>query len=140
MRQNLTGSWKTHPNEKAQLAYYTINQHTMSQDTREFLVQGSEPLPYKVLFKKSGEKLNATCTCRAGQMGQLCKHRLSILNGDKSAVVSENTDQVAEVTSWLEGSNVAEAISEVVSLEAEKKRIEGKLKIAKKLVAKALIH
>ena len=51
--------------------------------------------------------------------------------------MSENTDQVAEVASWLAGSNVGEAISEVVALEAEKKLIEEKMKRAKTLVAES---
>jgi hypothetical protein len=112
----------------------------MSEVIREFLVQGSEPSPYRVVFKKNGTDIKAACSCRAGMNGLLCKHRLSILDGDKGAVVSTNSDQVTEVASWLEGSNVAAAISEVVLLEAEKKLIEEKIKRAKKLVAKALIR
>ncbi len=111
----------------------------MNNITREFLVHGSEPSPYKVVFLKKGQNLMATCTCRAGIMGMLCKHRLSILDGDKSAVVSDNDDQVAEVASWLLGSSVAEAISEVVSLEGQKREIEAKIKRAKKVVADALM-
>lgn len=110
----------------------------MSELVREFLVQGSEPSPYKVVFRKDGGNLKATCNCKAGVNGMLCKHRLSILDGDKGAVVSENPDQVVEVASWLAGSNVADAISEVVSLEAQKKQIEAKIKRAKKMVADAL--
>lgn len=111
----------------------------MSALIREFLVQGSEPSPYKLRFKKDGDELKATCSCRAGVSGMLCKHRLSILDGDKSAIVSGNTDQVTEVSSWLEGSKVADAISEVVSLETQKKQIEAKIKRAKKLIAEMLI-
>jgi len=73
-------------------------------------------------------------------MGQLCKHRLSILNGDRNSVVSDNTDQISEVVSWLGESNVAEIISELVSLEVEKKLIENKIKKTKKLIAEALIQ
>lgn len=118
----------------------SINQFTiMSTLIREFLVQGSEPSPYKVRFKKDSDDLKATCSCRAGISGMLCKHRLSILDGDKSAVVSDNADQVSEVSSWLEGSKVSDAISEVVSLEAQKKQIEANIKRAKKLIAEMLI-
>ena len=112
----------------------------MTKAFREFLVQGSEALPYQVVFTKNGTDLKADCSCRAGIHKILCKHRLSLLNGDKSAVVSENGDQVAEVASWLVGTTVGEAISKVVSLEAEKKALEAKIKNAKKLVAKALIR
>jgi uncharacterized Zn finger protein len=111
----------------------------MSEIIREFLVQGSETIPYKVVFRKNGTDLRATCSCRAGVMGQLCKHRLAILDADKSAIVGENGDQVTEVASWLKGSNIAESVSEVVTLEAEKKIIEEKIKRAKKLLAKALL-
>lgn len=38
------------------------------------------------------------------------------------------------------GSNIADAISEIVTLETEKKIIEEKLKKAKKLVAQSLIN
>jgi hypothetical protein len=111
----------------------------MSAIIREFLVQGSEPSPYKVRFKKDGDDLKATCSCKAGISGMLCKHRLSIFDGDKSTVVSGNTEQVAEVSSWLHGSKVADAISEVVSLEVQKKKIEANIKHAKKLIAEMLI-
>jgi hypothetical protein len=111
----------------------------MSEIIREFLVQGSDLSPYKVVFKKNGPDLKASCSCRAGVNRLLCKHRLSILDGDKKAVVSENTNQVIEVASWLAGSNVGDAISEVVALESEKKLIEEKIKRAKNIVAKALI-
>lgn len=83
--------------------------------------------------------MKATCTCKAGISGMLCKHRLSILDGDKSAVVSDNIEQVVEVSSWLQCSKVADAFSEVVSLESQKKQIEANLKRAKRLIAEMLI-
>lgn len=111
----------------------------MSDTIREFLVQGSEPSPYKVVFKRNGTNLKATCSCRAGVIGIVCKHRLAILDDNSGDVVSENIDQVAEVAAWAVGSSVGEAISELASLEADKKSIENKIRRAKKLVAKALI-
>jgi hypothetical protein len=111
----------------------------MSEIIHEFLVQGSEIAPYKVVFKKNGPNLKATCNCRAGMNRLLCKHRLSILDGDTKAVVSDNTDQVHEIASWLTGSNLGNAISEVVALEVEKKAIDEKIKRAKKIVAAELI-
>lgn len=110
----------------------------MSEVIREFLVQGSEETPYKVVFVKMDSNIQADCSCRAGIVGMLCKHRLSILDGDNRAVVSENANEVAEVASWLAGSPVGEAIAEVVALEAQKRSIESKIKIAKKMVAQVL--
>jgi hypothetical protein len=108
-------------------------------DIREFLVQGSDPLPYKVIFKKDGGDLKATCTCKAGSNGILCKHRLSILDGEKGAIISGNENHVEEVASWLSGSKVGAAISEVLALEGQKKLLEAKIKHAKKMIAAALI-
>ena len=48
----------------------------------DFLVQGSAFHPYEVKFLKRSEKnLSAYCTCPAGDNGQYCKHRFSILEG-----------------------------------------------------------
>jgi hypothetical protein len=105
----------------------------------EFLVQGSDPNPYKVTFIKDQDDIKATCTCKAGIIGILCKHRLSLLDGDKSALVSDNSDQLLDVASWLSGSNLAAAISEVVCLESEKKKIEAKIKRAKKIISDLLL-
>lgn len=111
----------------------------MSTITREFLIQGSETDPYKVVFEKNGPILKASCTCRAGIFGQLCKHRLLLLNGNTDGLVSPNVAEACEVASWLAGSNVASAISDLVTLEAEKQAIESRIKRAKKVVALALM-
>ena len=58
----------------------------------EFLVQGSDPTPYKVTFTIDQGDTKATCTCKAGLIGILCKHRLSLLDGEKGALVSDNSD------------------------------------------------
>jgi len=110
----------------------------MSDLLREFLVQGSDPNPYKVVFRRTENEVKANCNCRAGVNGLLCKHRLAILDGDGRAVVSGNLSEVEEVASWVADSPVAQAISEVVALEAQKKDLEEKIKNAKKQVAKAL--
>lgn len=105
----------------------------------EFLVQGSDPNPYKVIFIKDQDDIKATCTCKAGMIGILCKHRLNLLDGDKSALVSDNSEQLLDVASWLSGSNLAAAISEVVRLESEKKQLEAKIKRAKNEISQLLL-
>lgn len=111
----------------------------MSKIFREFLIQGSKPGPYKVVVEKDGTNLKASCTCRAGIFGQLCKHRLFLLNGAIDGIVSANIAEAGEVVSWLAGSDAAPAISELASLEAEKKTLEARIKRAKKAVTLALI-
>ena len=63
-----------------------------------FLVQGSAEEPYKVTFRKTGNNLSAYCTCPAGENGQHSKHRMNILRGITSGIVSGNEAKVQVVT------------------------------------------
>ena len=104
-------------------------------ETIEFLVQGSATEPYQVTFVRNGRQFSAFCTCAAGENGQICKHRLSILDGISKGVISSNTDQVITVAGWLPGSDVEAAMQEVSRVEAEFERAKKLLSIAKKKVA-----
>ena len=84
-----------------------------------FLVQGSSAEPYKIVFQNNESVLSATCSCQAGAMGQVCKHRVSILEGSASDVVSGNEAEIATVISWLPGSKLALAMSALSEAEAD---------------------
>ncbi|WP_143054535.1 MULTISPECIES: hypothetical protein [Massilia] len=96
-----------------------------------FRVQGSGSEPYVVTFTRSDE-LYVSCTCSAGQLGQACKHRLSILNGDLSDIVSENRDDGQHIAQWLLGTKLAAALSAVdaaeIDLALAKKRVSDSKK------------
>ena len=62
-----------------------------------FQVRGSQPEPYTVVFIREGDRLTGSCTCEGAASGQNCKHRLALLNGDVSAVVS-GAEAGAELT------------------------------------------
>ena len=102
-----------------------------------FLVQGSDPEPYKVAFHRySDGRLLATCTCQAGQNGTYCKHRLAILAGEISAIVSGNITDVHAIANWLPGSPLRACLDELS--DAEKKMLAAQKlvsKIKKKLAA-----
>lgn len=54
-----------------------------------FFVRWSDPDPYEVTFlKEADSKVIVLCTCKAGMNGMHCKHRIAIINGDTSAIVS----------------------------------------------------
>lgn len=105
---------------------------------QEFFVQGSAPEPYHVTFEKEGNKLNAYCTCPAGQNGMHCKHRLNILKGSIKKIVNGNQSDVEKVVSWLHGTDLEEAIKRVDQLEKEASIIKKKLSRAKKLIARLM--
>lgn len=102
-----------------------------------FLVQGSANAPYKVTFKKTDNNLSAFCNCPAGDNGQYCKHRFSILNGFTDGIVSGNEAEVQIVSSWLPGTDVETAIKTVMDAEVKYELAKRELSEAKKHLAKA---
>lgn len=107
--------------------------------TIQFEVQGSAAEPYTVTFEKRSESnLSAYCTCPAGENGQYCKHRFSILEGCEKAIVSDNIEDVQIVVEWLVGTDVETGIQEMRALEVKAARIKKELSKVKKDVARAM--
>ena len=78
-----------------------------------FLVQGSAADPYEVRFVNRGNgNLSAYCTCKAGQKGSYCKHRINILKGETRGIVEGSLDSVEMVVSWLPGTDVETALKD----------------------------
>lgn len=119
---------------------YTINLSDLSSEIKKiiFFVQGSALEPYKVTFKKNGDNLSAYCTCPAGMNGQYCKHRFRILEGSTDGIVSNNSDDVTIVKSWLSGSDVETALLEVTEIEKAFLKAKKDLSIAKKKLARSM--
>lgn len=101
-------------------------------------VKGSSADPYEVTFIKDGDSLTALCSCPAGQYGNFCKHRISILDGNSKAIVSDNADQVSTVLQWLQGTDVAAALSEFRELERASDTPKSALVAAKRRLARAM--
>jgi hypothetical protein len=102
-----------------------------------FFVQGSANEPYKVTFRKNDNNLSVYCTCPAGDNGQYCKHRFNILGGITDDIVSGNQHEADLVTSWLAGSDVEAALSDVMKAEEQFEIAKNELTSAKKRLAKA---
>ncbi|MGA2151244.1 MAG: SWIM zinc finger family protein [Geobacteraceae bacterium] len=106
-------------------------------DELRFLVQGSAEAPYRVTFQKNGNNLSAYCTCPAGNNGQYCKHRFNIISGITDGIVSNNEQDVKIVESWLPGTDVEDALNEVMDAEEQFEKAKHKLSSAKKRLAGA---
>ena len=102
------------------------------------LVKGSSKDPYEVTFIKDGDSLTALCSCPAGQYGNFCKHRISILDGNGEAIVGDNADQVSTVLEWLQGTDVAAALSGFRELERSSDTPKSALVAAKRKLARAM--
>lgn len=103
-----------------------------------FHVQGSEPVPYEVTFKKQGANLSAHCTCAAGQKGMYCKHRFSLMNGDTKNLKSQNHSDASLVVEWVKGSDVEAALLVLAEAEQDLEKAKAKLSRCKKQLAKAM--
>jgi uncharacterized Zn finger protein len=104
----------------------------------DFLVKGSTPDPYEITFIKDGDSLTAICTCPAGTFGNLCKHRVAILDGDAAAIVSNNADKAPLIQEWLVGTDVESALKEMRAADWPAESAKDSLAAAKRKLARAM--
>lgn len=100
-------------------------------------VKGSSSDPYELTFIKDGDSLTALCTCPAGSFGNLCKHRVAILDGDIAAVLDEDNDKVPTVVAWLPGTDVESALKDLREAIATKVP-KDELATIKRVLARAM--
>ena len=103
-----------------------------------FLVRGSSPQPYEVIFIKDGDSLTAVCDCPAGTFSNVCKHRTSILEGKFDAITSDNADQAPKVVEWLVGTDVEAALTELRQAERSSPPDKKVIAAAKRKLARAM--
>lgn len=101
-------------------------------------VKGSSADPYELTFIKDGSSLTALCDCPAGTFGNLCKHRVAILDGDSTAVVDGDGGKAGVIVKWLIGTDVDSALKEMREVESSSESSKSDLVAAKKKLAKAM--
>lgn len=104
-----------------------------------FLVQGSEPEPYRVMFRREGRNFTATCNCRGGEMGQICKHRMNLLKGETVGLVSGNGDQLIHLPGMFSGTDAELAFEKLVEAEAAVDAARAEFSRRKKAFARTLL-
>ena len=97
-----------------------------------FDVSGSAPELYRVTIYRRSGMLKATCTCRAGKMATLCKHRLRILGGNTANLVDFKQADMDTLSAWLVGSQVEQELRVLVVAEETFACADAALKTAKK--------
>lgn len=101
-------------------------------------VKGSSADPYELTFIKDGDSLTALCNCPAGTFGNLCKHRVAILDGDSAAVIDDDVGKTGTIVKWLVGTDVESALAELRDVEANKESSKPDLVAAKRKLSKAM--
>ena len=108
----------------------------MTSEIATFLVSGSGPKPYQVEFVKDDAGLKAYCNCLAGTHGSHCEHRINILAGDSSGIVSDVDDKFELVSEWLCGTGLESALTELLSAQKEKPLDKRRVAKAKRSISK----
>jgi len=98
----------------------------------DFKVLGSEGDIYEIGFTQSPQGLKVTCSCKAGQNGMFCRHRLQLLAGDFSELHEKSkVEELKEVLNWEELNPIKRNIDELNEVQKkidELDRIKSKLK------------
>jgi hypothetical protein len=76
-----------------------------------FTVEGSKGDEYEVVAERAGPFLSLTCTCVGAARGEMCKHRIALLDGVIDALLSENESDVALLPGLLAGSAAERALA-----------------------------
>ncbi len=100
---------------------------------------GGSQSPYgEPVAIKDGDSLTAICTCPAGTFGNLCKHRVAILDGNAAAIVSNNADKAPLIQEWLVGTDVESALKEMRAADWPAESAKDSLAAAKRKLARAM--
>ena len=97
--------------------------------------------PYDVDFIFEKGVLSVHCTCRAGMMRTACKHRLSLLKGDKKMLADPSqANQLATVVEWANQVGFSNLLQQLDAAEAELSRLQREVKKAKKRLEESMTH
>jgi hypothetical protein len=83
-----------------------------------FRMEGSKGDVYDVGAERSGGGVRITCTCQAAENGIHCHHRIELLRGDVTALVSDNPSDVAKLQALIAGTDLAAALEALTVAEA----------------------
>ena len=100
-------------------------------------VQGSSDEPYTVIVVHTSDTLHMNCSCQAGQLNQICKHRLAILDGDLSAVVS-GADQLNDLPTLLIGTEAHRMHAALRQSERALDQAKRDVTLAKRVIGRKL--
>jgi uncharacterized Zn finger protein len=102
----------------------------------KFLVQGSMPEPYEITFRRSADRLNALCTCPAGDHAQACKHRIGLMRGDVSSLVGG--DDPSLIAAMIAGTIAIAALADLDRAEADLEEAKRKVSARKNALSRVI--
>ncbi|MBF0163192.1 MAG: hypothetical protein HQL97_02870 [Magnetococcales bacterium] len=103
-----------------------------------FQVADSHHKPFEVVIRKNGDNLTALCSCPEGENG-ICVHRLNILRGSVEGIVNGRDDEVRQVVSWVEGTDVGRALRAVLLASNQLQNARDDFVTAKERLVRAML-
>jgi hypothetical protein len=93
----------------------------------------SRPEPYLVVFVWTSKTLSVSCDCRAGELGNICKHKLALLRNDSSILYdAAQSDDLRKAFTWVQSTSLPLLLKE---LEETERQTEKTIALAKKQLA-----
>ncbi|MBX9866058.1 MAG: hypothetical protein K2Y14_04030 [Burkholderiales bacterium] len=99
-------------------------------------VKGSKNNTYVISVFKDDEDSFFDCDCPAANFsaGQLCKHRLALLNGDFSKIINADDEEIALVKEFIASANIQNELEEINKIQSEFDRLQAEEKKLKSLL------
>lgn len=110
---------------------HIVEEFIARPDVLIFKYQGSAAEPYTVAFSRQADTLNAICSCPAGANGQLCKHVLSLLQGNAARFADRDEKALAELRALRVGTVAEQALMCYLAAEKASRDSAQQVKFAK---------
>ena len=104
----------------------------------KFIVRGSKGDEYEIIAEKSQTSLRISCTCAAGMQGTWCGHRLALIGGDTSSLLSGSEEDMKSLREMLTGTLLERRYALICQLEQDKSTIDLKLKAERKALGREM--
>ena len=106
----------------------------MSSEIKQktFRVKGTSLQPYTCKFVRDGTSLRIKCDCPVGMYGEPCEHWMSIFTGEEQEYLDLTDDDITELQSWLDESDLDEALQNLLYFEGHERSMLENLTRQKK--------
>jgi hypothetical protein len=110
----------------------------MTLSSLRFSILGSTGNVYEIAASRQGPRFTMNCTCEAAVNGLHCRHRMALLDGECTDLVSGNQEDVEKLKILFEGTDAQRYYRELVQLEAELEALKKQVKNHKHAFARAM--
>jgi len=109
-------------------------------DEKQFAVRSSDGTTlYSIVFVREGGGIRVRCNCKAGAMGQMCKHKDGLLLGDATLLADpQKAPELREVQTWIAQSELKVLLSAIREAENAAKTAQIRAKQLRQRLAKTI--